>query len=86
MIAKVSIIMGSTSDLPIMEHAAKILDEFEIPFVFGSVKDVAFIDDDILAISTPTRIWIYNIWTEEYSWIPLPTYPLNSFGGLAIKP
>ena len=28
----VSIIMGSTSDLPIMEKAAKIFDEFEIPF------------------------------------------------------
>ena len=28
----VSIIMGSTSDLPVMEKAAKIFDEFEIPF------------------------------------------------------
>jgi len=28
----VSIIMGSTSDLPIMEKAAKVFDEFEIPF------------------------------------------------------
>lgn len=28
----VSIIMGSTSDLPIMEKAAKVLDEFGIPF------------------------------------------------------
>lgn len=28
----VSIIMGSTSDLPIMEEAAKLLEEFEIPF------------------------------------------------------
>ncbi len=30
--AKVSIIMGSVSDLKIMEEAAKILDEFQIPF------------------------------------------------------
>jgi 5-(carboxyamino)imidazole ribonucleotide mutase len=30
--AQVSIIMGSTSDLPIMEKAAKVLDELEIPF------------------------------------------------------
>jgi 5-(carboxyamino)imidazole ribonucleotide mutase len=30
--AKVSIIMGSTSDLPIMEEAAKILNEFQIHF------------------------------------------------------
>ena len=29
---KVSIIMGSTSDLPIMQEAAKLLEEFEIPF------------------------------------------------------
>ena len=30
--AKVSIIMGSTSDLPIMKEAADILNEFKIPF------------------------------------------------------
>ena len=29
---RVSIIMGSTSDLPVMEKAAKLLDEMEIPF------------------------------------------------------
>jgi 5-(carboxyamino)imidazole ribonucleotide mutase len=28
----VSIIMGSTSDLPVMEAAAKVMDEMEIPF------------------------------------------------------
>ncbi|NJK86279.1 MAG: 5-(carboxyamino)imidazole ribonucleotide mutase [Bacteroidales bacterium] len=38
MIAKVSIIMGSTSDLPIMEKAAKILDEFEIPFEINALS------------------------------------------------
>ena len=32
MTAKVSIIMGSTSDLPVMEETARVLDEFEIPF------------------------------------------------------
>ena len=30
--AIVSIIMGSTSDLPIMEKAAKVLNDFQIPF------------------------------------------------------
>lgn len=30
--AVVSIIMGSTSDLPVMEKAAKLFEEFEIPF------------------------------------------------------
>ncbi|MFQ5335208.1 MAG: 5-(carboxyamino)imidazole ribonucleotide mutase [Flavobacteriales bacterium] len=29
---KVSIVMGSTSDLPVMEEAANILDKMEIPF------------------------------------------------------
>ncbi len=35
---KVSIIMGSTSDLPIMEKAAKVLDEFEIPFEINALS------------------------------------------------
>lgn len=34
----VSIIMGSTSDLPIMEKAAKIFDEFEIPFEMNALS------------------------------------------------
>ena len=35
---KVSIIMWSTSDLPIMEQAAKLLDEFEIPFEINALS------------------------------------------------
>ncbi len=35
---KVSIIMGSTSDLGVMEAAAKILDEFEIPFEMNALS------------------------------------------------
>ncbi len=35
---KVSIIMGSTSDLAVMEAAAKILDEFEIPFEINALS------------------------------------------------
>ena len=35
---KVSIIMGSTSDLPIMEKAAKVLDQFEIPFEMNALS------------------------------------------------
>jgi 5-(carboxyamino)imidazole ribonucleotide mutase len=34
----VSIIMGSTSDLQVMEKAAKILDEFEIPFEMNALS------------------------------------------------
>ena len=35
---RVSIIMGSTSDLSVMEAAAKILDEFEIPFEMNALS------------------------------------------------
>lgn len=35
---RVSIIMGSTSDFPIMEKAAKFLDEFEIPFEINALS------------------------------------------------
>lgn len=34
----VSIIMGSTSDLPVMEKAAKLLDEMEIPFEMNALS------------------------------------------------
>ena len=36
--AKVSIIMGSTSDLGVMEATAKVLDEFEIPFEINALS------------------------------------------------
>ena len=35
---RVSIIMGSTSDLPVMEKAAKLLDELEIPFEMNALS------------------------------------------------
>ncbi len=34
----VSIIMGSTSDLPVMENAAKLLNDFEIPFEINALS------------------------------------------------
>ncbi len=34
----VSIIMGSTSDLPIMEKAAKLLDEMQVPFEMNALS------------------------------------------------
>lgn len=36
--AVVSIIMGSTSDLPVMEKAAKVLDDFHIPFEINALS------------------------------------------------
>ena len=38
MIPIVSIIMGSTSDMPVLEKAAKLLDEFEIPFEINALS------------------------------------------------
>jgi 5-(carboxyamino)imidazole ribonucleotide mutase len=35
---KVSIIMGSTSDLPVMEKAAVLLNDFEIPFEINALS------------------------------------------------
>ncbi len=35
---KVSIIMGSTSDLPVVEKACKILDDFKIPFEVNALS------------------------------------------------
>ena len=35
---QVSIIMGSTSDMPIMEEAAKILEEFNIYFEINALS------------------------------------------------
>ncbi len=35
---KVSIIMGSTSDLPVMEKAAAVLDDFGIPFEINALS------------------------------------------------
>ena len=34
----VSIIMGSTSDMPVLEKAANLLDEFEIPFEINALS------------------------------------------------
>lgn len=36
--AEVSIIMGSTSDLPVMEEAAKILNELQVPFEINALS------------------------------------------------
>lgn len=38
MTPKVSIIMGSTSDLEVMEAAARLFDEFEIPFEINALS------------------------------------------------
>jgi len=35
---RVSIIMGSTSDLPVMEGAAKVLDELKVPFEMNALS------------------------------------------------
>jgi len=51
----VSIIMGSDSDLPVMSEAAKILEQFEIPYHISIVS----------AHRTPARVAEYAKWSEE---------------------
>lgn len=45
----ISIIMGSTSDLPVMEKAAKLLDELEVPFEMNALS----------AHRTPERVEVF---------------------------
>lgn len=45
----ISIIMGSTSDLPVMEKAAKLLDEMEVPFEINALS----------AHRTPERVEVF---------------------------
>lgn len=51
----VSIIMGSTSDLPVMEKAAKFLDEMEIPFEMNAFS----------AHRTPQEVEVFARTAEE---------------------
>lgn len=55
MIPVVSIIMGSTSDLPIMEKAAKLLDEMEVPFEMFALS----------AHRTPTEVEVFAKGAKE---------------------
>ncbi|MDO4956275.1 MAG: 5-(carboxyamino)imidazole ribonucleotide mutase [Bacteroidales bacterium] len=51
----VSIIMGSTSDLPVMEKAAKFLDEMEIPFEMNALS----------AHRTPAQVEVFAAQAKE---------------------
>lgn len=51
----VSIIMGSTSDLPVMEKAAKLLDEMQIPFEMNALS----------AHRTPTEVEAFATGAEQ---------------------
>ena len=55
MTAKIGIIMGSDSDLPVMEEAAEILEQFEIPYELTVVS----------AHRTPKRLYNYAKEAEE---------------------
>ena len=55
MSVKVGIIMGSDSDLPVMQEAAKVLDDFEIPYELTVVS----------AHRTPQRVTEYAEAAEE---------------------
>ncbi len=51
----VSIIMGSTSDLPVMEKAAKFFDEMEVPFEINALS----------AHRTPERVEVFAKAAQE---------------------
>ena len=64
----VSIIMGSTSDLPVMEKAAKFLDEMEIPFEMHALS----------AHRTPAEVEAFAKGAKgpvSYTHLTLPTTP-----------
>jgi len=52
---KVSIIMGSTSDLPVMEKAAALLNDFEIPFEINALS----------AHRTPREVEVFATHAQE---------------------
>lgn len=52
---RVSIIMGSTSDLPVMEAAAKFFDEMEIPFEINALS----------AHRTPKEVEVFATGAQE---------------------
>lgn len=65
----VSIIMGSTSDLPVMEKAAKFLDEMEIPFEMHALS----------AHRTPAEVEAFAKGAKDVESrlsSPLPEWPL----------
>ena len=52
----VSIIMGSTSDLPVMEKAARFFEEMEIPFEMNALSAHRTPQElSLIHISEPTR-------------------------------
>ena len=52
----VSIIMGSTSDLPIMEKACKLLDEMQVPFEVNALSAQPFEVNALSAHRTPDAV------------------------------
>lgn len=55
MVPKVSIIMGSTSDLPVMEAAAKFLNDMKIPFEMNALS----------AHRTPEKVEVFSRGARE---------------------
>lgn len=66
----VSIIMGSTSDLPVMEKACKLLDEMQVPFEVNALS----------AHRTPKLLRSLHEMPRvvaSVSSLPLPVWPLH---------
>ena len=55
---KVAIVMGSDSDLPVMEETAAILRKFAIPFDVPWSQQISLVN--IIDIKRISKIWIFN--------------------------
>ena len=67
----VSIIMGSTSDLPVMEKAAKLLDEMHVPFEMNALSAHRTPEavEEFAKNGTPHQYWLargFILWADIY--------------------
>ena len=71
----VSIIMGSTSDLPVMEKAAKLLDEMHVPFemnALAALPGVIAANTTLPVIGVPVKGSVLDGVDALYSIIQMP--------------
>ena len=73
----VSIIMGSTSDLPVMEKAMKFLDDMEIPFEVNALRLWNSLPKELQAGVLRLLLQVL-VWLPPYRVLLLPIQPFQS--------
>ena len=68
----ISIIMGSTSDLPVMEKAMKFLDDMEIPFEVNALSGVIAANTTLPVIGVPIKGSVLDGVDALYSILQMP--------------